>query len=267
MAEKSEYEASKTGQDTESPETQAHESKDAERGADAVSAADQERQPESQGAVAAEADRDPSVDAAGNPYPTNPEQPRPYSESDDFVADPTAMTGTLETSGTGGGVHESVKGTTEVFSGLPTTLEVHGLALHRNEIISGDATGQPEPHRGADANVATTEDKATDEQREEAEKNRPAADADGVSAGAAGVAQPQSTSYSENVIAGAADPNQRTGESEGSATTARKAGETPESEATEGEQSEGEGSTTAKKTAAKKTTARKTTASKSATDK
>ncbi len=272
MAEKSEHETSKSGQDVETPETEAHKSKDAEKGAVRT---DPQGEPkgDSDGGVAREGDerggddQSEPVDAAGNAYPTNPEQPKPYSESDDFVPDPTAMSGTLETSGTGGGVHDTIRGTSDVFTDLPPVIESHGLPLYRSDVVSGDGTGQPEPHGGADANVATTKDKATDEQREEA-KNRPASDADGVSAGTVGVAQPEATSYSENVIAGAADPNQRqSGDSEGAATTARKTGETPESESKEGEEKESEDKDSAKKTTARKTTARKTTASKSATDK
>lgn len=38
-----------------------------------------------------------------------------YRESADHVPDPTAMTGTLETSGTGGGVNERISGMTRIF--------------------------------------------------------------------------------------------------------------------------------------------------------
>lgn len=38
-----------------------------------------------------------------------------YQESGDHVPDPTALTGTLETSGTGGGVHERISGMTAIF--------------------------------------------------------------------------------------------------------------------------------------------------------
>lgn len=270
MAEKSEHESSKTGQPVESPETEAHRSKDAE--GDAWTDDKGKTHYGESSAVGTTGEGEP-VDAAGKPYPSNPEQPQPYSESDDFVPDPTAMSGTLETSGTGGGIHESLKGTTGAFTDLPNTVEVHGLPLHRNEVVSGDGTGQPEPHRGADANVATTDDVATDEQKHEEEAGKlPASDAGGVDGGVTHVAPSEPKSYSESTIAGAADPNARRGESisEGPNTTAtREDGEKSESEAEEGEEKESEGasSTTAKKTAAKKTTARKTTASKSSTDK
>lgn len=41
---------------------------------------------------------------------------KPYSESDDHVPDPTAMSGTLETTGVGAGHHSRLEGVVEVFS-------------------------------------------------------------------------------------------------------------------------------------------------------
>jgi hypothetical protein len=168
----------------------------------------------------------------GNPAPGTG-----YVENPAFVPDPTAMTGTLETSGTGGGANETVRGTTGVF-------EEAGLASYRStDVVSGDATGQPEPHAGADAAVA----------------------------GAA------PTSYQETTISGAA-PGPREGEAEGAFTTARTPAEGSEDgktseetsedekdaqEPAEGDTEQSETKAPAKQTAAaKKTAARKTTASR-----
>jgi hypothetical protein len=163
-------------------------------------------------------------------------EPKGYYESLDHVPDPTAMTGTLETSGTGGGAHETLRGTTGVFDDLSPVVEQNGLPLYGADAVqalSGDSTGQPSPHGGADAQVSQK------------------------SAG------PESASYNENVIAGGGDPNLRqSGEPAGAFTTAVTVQEDPEGtgaqeEGDDGskEQSEPETKAPAKKTAAKKTTA------------
>lgn len=46
-----------------------------------------------------------------------------YRESADHVPDPTAMTGTLETTGTGGGHNERLTGTTRIFSAAETVVD------------------------------------------------------------------------------------------------------------------------------------------------
>lgn len=162
-------------------------------------------------------------------------EPKGYYESLDHVPDPTAMTGTLETSGTGGGAHETLRGTTGVFDDLSPVVERNGLPLYGADAVqalSGDATGQPAPHGGADAQVAQQ------------------------SAGS------EATSYNENVIAGGGDPNLRqSGEPAGAFTTAVTVKEDPEDtgakdDGDEGSQepSEPETKAPAKKAAAKKTT-------------
>lgn len=168
----------------------------------------------------------------GNPAPGTG-----YVENPDFVPDPTAMSGTLETSGTGGGANETTRGVTGVF-------EEAGLPSYRaTDVVDGDATGQPAPHAGADAQVA---------------------------------AGPTATSYQESTIAGGAAPGMRDGEPQGAFTTARTPAEGSEDDQTSKETEEdgkdsqepaedsakdssAETKTPAKKTAAKKTTAARKT--------
>lgn len=178
MAEKSETEASTTGQDVETPETEAQE--------------------------------------AGG-----------YRESEDHVPDPTALTGTLETSGTGGGVHERLTGTTRIFGDVEAvvqrveslinertqslkdevrgmllqqeasaqaaqipqqTVEEHGLPTHQGNIIAGgDDTGVGKDAPRS-ANVAGSPDD--------------------VSEGITRVQEPSEDSYSQTTIAGARNPDE-----------------------------------------------------------
>lgn len=160
----------------------------------------------------------------------NPPPGTGYVENPDFVPDPTAMTGTLETSGTGGGANETTRGVTGVF-------EEAGLPSYRStDVVDGDATGQPAPHAGADAQVS---------------------------------AGPTATSYQESTISGAAAPGMRDGEPQGAFTTARTPAEGSEDDKTSEETEEDakdarepaegdkqtEAKAPAKKTAAKKTAA------------
>lgn len=67
------------------------------------------------------------------------------------TVDLTAMTGTLETSGTGGGVNESLKGVTNAV------VELHGLPYRQGSVVrDDDNTGIPGDHGGKDARVAST---------------------------------------------------------------------------------------------------------------
>lgn len=58
----------------------------------------------------------------------------PYSENPDHVPDPTSISGTLETTNTGGGRHESLTGVTRIFhhstAVLHELVEEVGNALH-----------------------------------------------------------------------------------------------------------------------------------------
>lgn len=70
--------------------------------------------------------------------------PQPYRESEDHVPDPTAFSGTLETSGTGGGRHARLEGVAEVFEGVTQqTVERDGLAVHEGAVVQDDTTGVP----------------------------------------------------------------------------------------------------------------------------
>lgn len=171
-----------------------------------------------------------------------------YVENENHIPDPTAMSGTLETSGTGGGTNETLRGTTGVF-------EHAGLASYRSDdVVTGDATGQPSPHDGSDAHLASS--------------------SDAVDGGITRVEESGPTSYTEQNIAGSQDPNLRQqGEAEGPNTTAVKADEKAEDDSedkkSDEESKDGDkadegpqkSTTTARKTAAKKTTAGRKTAS------
>jgi hypothetical protein len=111
--------------------------------------------------------------------------PQPYRESEEHVPDMTAMSGTLETSGTGGGRHAHITGVSRVFGDverflqnaetlvrtkadevveglkslahgaeaeaqvqqMPTqqTSEEGGLPTVQGAVVQGDGTGHPEP--------------------------------------------------------------------------------------------------------------------------
>lgn len=254
MTEKSEQQASETGQDREAPEGDQVPA-DAKRDSQGVPYGT--GTPEGQETYVREGSTPQDVDGnAPQPGDQDSENPlyaegaddtpsaaeqqvnSPYSEGDHHVPDPTAMSGTLETSGTGGGANESLRGTTGVF-------EEAGLPSYRStDVVSGDATGQPEPHAGADAQTAGAEP----------------------------------TSYQETTIAGAAPAGGRQGEAEGPFTTARKPAEGSEDdssseeskedekgaqEPSEGSEEQTKAETPAKQTAAaKKTAAKRTTSSR-----
>jgi hypothetical protein len=79
------------------------------------------------------------------PQEATPAAPKPYSESPDHVPDPTAVTGTLETSGTGGGRHARLEGVAAIFEGVTQqTVELDGLAVHQGAVVQNDTTGVPE---------------------------------------------------------------------------------------------------------------------------
>lgn len=60
-----------------------------------------------------------------------------YRESEEHIPDPTAMSGTLETSGTGGGHNERLTGTTRVFGDVEEiTRRVESLVADRIQSIS-----------------------------------------------------------------------------------------------------------------------------------
>lgn len=154
----------------------------------------------------------------------------PYSESPDHVPDPTAMSGTLETSGTGGGANESLRGTVGVF-------EEAGLPSYRSEhIVSGDNTGQPEP-TGAGATPASYQETTI--------------------AGAAPAGGRQGEA--EGAFTTARRPAEGSGEDSGSQET--EDGQKDAQEPSEGDKEQPEApkkTAAAKKTAAKKTTSSRT---------
>jgi hypothetical protein len=183
-----------------------------------------------------------------------------YQESVDHIPDPTAMTGTLETSGTGGGHNERVSGTTRIFGDVERVVakveavvrertadiveEVRGLLKHEEATAVAqnlpqqtvENGGVPE-HGGNIIAPGNDTGAAPDAPR----SPNVAGDASGVDAGITQVPDSgQSESYGQQVIAGASNPQDE-------AVAAQKGQERREA-------------TPAKKTAAKKTTSSSTAA-------
>lgn len=99
--------------------------------------------------------------------------PQPYSESSDHVPDPTAVSGTLETSGTGGGWHSRLEGVAAIFTPA-WTVEKDGLAEHTGDLVQGDTTGIPAPAPGEiPVEVPTKETKETEETEETEPETEP----------------------------------------------------------------------------------------------
>lgn len=190
-----------------------------------------------------------------------------YQENPDHIPDPTAMGGTLETSGTGGGVNERLSGTTRIFGDVERAVakveavvqehladivdEVRGVlkreeagaqtqALPQQTVENG---GIPE-HGGNIVGPANDTGAAQDAPR----SPNVAGDAGGVDAGTEQVSDGTSESYGQQTIAGASNPQDE-------ATKAKAGEERREDAGTEGEQAETK--TAAKKAAAKKSDADK----------
>jgi len=249
MAEKSENEASKTGQDVETPET----GQDVKR--------DRQGEPYGDSGTA-----DQSVSGG-------------YTERDDHVPDPTALTGTLETSGTGGGVNERLTGTTRVFGdveeitrrvenliGERITLlqeEVRGLLLQR------EATAQVQqiPQQTVEDNglpthtgniIAGQDD--TGAAKDASRSANVAGSPDDVSDGITRVEDPAQDSYSQTTIAGARNPSEpvekaKQAEAETSSEEPKESGDGKDFQ-----QAADDYAAKIKEVASGKTTARKTTA-------
>jgi hypothetical protein len=78
----------------------------------------------------------------------------PYKESDDHTPDPIAMTATLETSGTGGGHHERLTGTTRIFGDVERVArEVSAVIDERAAAIRDEVRGLLLQH-GAESQAA-----------------------------------------------------------------------------------------------------------------
>lgn len=87
-----------------------------------------------------------------NPVDTNA---APYSESDDFVPDPTAAFGTLDTSGTAGGDNESVDSITPVFDAARAKdLAYAAAALDPDDDSNTDTSSVVLPDEGLDNDTA-----------------------------------------------------------------------------------------------------------------
>jgi hypothetical protein len=236
MAEKSEAEASKSGQDVETPETE------------------QSR-----------TETGPAQDSA------TAGQVGAYRESEGHVPDPTAITGTLETSGTGGGVHERLTGTTRIFGDvehiaqrLDTLIHEHTQALKeevRGMLIQHEASAQaaqiPQQsveHHGLATHqgniVAPHND--TGAAQDAPRSANVAGSPEDVSAGITPVEEPAQDSYQQTTIAGAGDPQEPVRKAEQA--EAEGASEPKESEDDKGQQSTlGKNiSAAAKKTAARR---------------
>lgn len=199
MAEKSENEASKTGQDVETPETE----------------------------------QDVKRDRLGEPYGDSGTASG-YRESEDHVPDPTAMTGTLETSGTGGGVHERLTGTTRIFG------DAEEINRRVESVIDERITALKEELRVLIAQQETSAQAANIPQQTVEQHGLP--------------------THTGNIIAshddsGAARDAERSGnvDSEARQAAAKKA-ETPETKAAPAEKVDGPFTAAAKKAAAKRTT-------------
>lgn len=188
-----------------------------------------------------------------------------YRESPDHIADPTALTGTLETSGTGGGVHERISGTTRIFGDVERAVgkveavvaehlhdivdEVRGV-LKREE-ANAQTTALPQqtvenggvPEHGG--NIVSPADD-TGAGQDAPRSPNVAGDAGGVDAGTEPVAESGGQdSYSQQTISGASNPQDEADKA--------KAGE----ERREGDGKQAETKAPAKKAAAKKTSADK----------
>lgn len=195
MAEKSENEASTSGQDVETPETE-------------------------QGDVVRTTDG-PAQDSA------TAGQVGAYRESEDHVPDPTAITGTLETSGTGGGVHERLTGTTRIFGDVEHIAqrldslinertqslkeEVRGMLLqHEASAQAAQIPQQSVEHHGLPTHqgniIAPNNDTgaAQDAPRSASVAGSPEDVSDGVTP----VEEPAQDSYQQTTIAGAGDPQE-----------------------------------------------------------
>jgi hypothetical protein len=261
MAEKSENEASKTGQDVETPET----GQDVKRDSLGEPYGDSES-----GTVS-------TADAPAGPDQTTGS----YLESQDHVPDPTALTGTLETSGTGGGVHERLTGTTRIFGAVEDvarrveslinertealkeevrglllqqeasakaaqipqqSVEEHGLPTHQGNIIAphnDTGAGQDAPRS---ANVAGSPDDVSD--------------------GVTRVEEPAKDSYQQTTIAGAGDPGKpvaaaKKAESEGATEEPREDENKDFKQAADEYEQKLKGAMAGKTTPAKKTTSRR----------
>jgi hypothetical protein len=179
----------------------------------------------------------------------------PYVAPADHIPDPTAMTGTMETTGTGGGVNDRVTGTTRIFGDVERVVakveavvqervadivtEVRGL-LKREEAAAVAAAlpqqtvengGVPE-HGGNIVGSANDTGAAQDAPR----SANVAGDASGVDAGTTQVADgAQGESYGQQVIAGASNPQDeakaaQAGEERREGDSTEETPETPENE-------------------------------------
>lgn len=193
-----------------------------------------------------------------------------YRESADHIPDPTAMSGTLETSGTGGGHNERLTGTTRIFGDVEQAVskveavvqehlgqivdEVRGLLKREEANAQIDALPQQTvenngvPEHGGNI-VAPNND--TGAGQDAPRSPNVAGDAGGVDGGIERVQDGgQNDSYGQQTISGASNPQDEA--------TKAKEGE----ERREGEDAK-QAETPEQKAPAKKTAAKKTTSSSS----
>ena len=164
--------------------------------------------------------------------PENQAAPEPtqggYIESEDHVPDPTALTGTLETSGTGGGVHERLTGTTRIFGDVEDVAQrVESLINERTQSLKEEVRGlllqQETSARMANIPQQTVEEHGLpthrgnvvaphDDSGVAKDSNRAAytgTSSDDVDGGIRRVEDPaQGDSYNQQTIAGAKNPNE-----------------------------------------------------------
>lgn len=141
------------------------------------------------------------------PQETTPAAPQPYRESEDHVPDPTAVTGTLETSGTGGGRHARLEGVAAIFDGVTQqTVERDGLAEHQGAVVQNDTTGIPETFAGPAEGETAPEPELSPEVAEEVAKEAEGTEESKEEAPAAEDAKPVAAKKTAARKTAAADP-------------------------------------------------------------
>lgn len=152
-----------------------------------------------------------------------------YQESPDHVPDPTAMSGTLETSGTGGGTNEWLSGTTRIFGDaeriarkVEAVVQDHVAdivgevrsVLHQeeNQVIAANLPQQTVENDGVPTHGGNIVDPADTTGAAQADRSANVAGSpDDVDAGTEQVPDgTEGDSYNQQVIAGASSPQDET---------------------------------------------------------
>lgn len=165
----------------------------------------------------------PDADLEGQPAQDGPpsavtlpdQRQASYVESEDHRPDPTSMTGTLETSGTGGGRHAHLAGVSRIFGNVEAfvgqveavaqtkvaelvdevrtivtreeaasrtqpvtqqTTEDGGMAVHEGDVVQGDGTGVPAPAASPETPADQTQAGTADTSSESTQQSAPVAE-------------------------------------------------------------------------------------------